>query len=529
MKRLSCLFLFFLIQFALVAQDRTVGTILNNEGATGGYTLFSPAGQGTTYLINNCGQIINTWQSEYSPGASVYLLQDGSIMRSGSKVGARLGEPGVGGIFERIDWDGDIIWTWEYSTELVNAHHDFHVRANGNLLIIAWELKTAEEAIAAGRDPNTMTSDELWPDHIIEVEPQPNNGGEIVWEWHAWDHLIQDFDETKQNYGVVENNPGKIDINYRYNDGADWNHLNSIHFDEESNLIVLSTPFFNEIWIIDRNTTTEEAQGVKGDLLFRWGNPATYGQGIATDQKLFFQHTVEFIDEGLPYEGKIIIFNNGRGRTPEEFSSVDILDPFDEFGDFYMEGNVYGPAEAEISYSRDTPTDLFASFISGAQMLPNGNFLITDGPKGTFIEVDLDDNEYWKYTSPISVQGIVSQGDPANGNLVFRATRYEEDYLIFNVTTNSTKYIEKNPVPLDGCLPLAIEQPLKPVILYPNPVKDRFSVNSNFDQLTIVDISGRKQAINYSSNSKEIDISHLGSGVYYLILDEKEPIKILKK
>ena len=48
---------------------------------------------------------------------------------------------------------------------------------------------------------------------IIEVRPTPPAGGEIVWQWHVWDHLIQDFGSTKANFGIVEDHPELIDIN----------------------------------------------------------------------------------------------------------------------------------------------------------------------------------------------------------------------------------------------------------------------------------------------------------------------------
>ena len=44
-------------------------------------------------------------------------------------------------------------------------------------------------------------------EHINEVEPVCLDSGIIVWEWHAIDHLIQDHDSTKANYGVVADHP----------------------------------------------------------------------------------------------------------------------------------------------------------------------------------------------------------------------------------------------------------------------------------------------------------------------------------
>ncbi|WP_421764472.1 aryl-sulfate sulfotransferase [Ekhidna sp.] len=510
-------------------QDLTVGAVELNEGAYDGLTLFSPAGNTTTYLINNCGQVMNTWESAYSPGASVYLLNDGSIIRAGSKEGARLGEPGVGGIFERINWQGDVVWTWEYSNDTANAHHDFHVMPNGNLLFIAWELKTLEEAVEQGRDPSTLADDELWPDHIVEIEPLPNNDAKIVWLWNSWDHLIQDFDDTKPNYGVVADNPEKIDINYRLTDGPDWLHFNSIHYSEMNDYIILSTPFFNEIWIIDHNTTTAEAKGEKGDILFRWGNPRAYQRGDTVDQKMFFQHTAEWIDDDLDYGGNIIVFNNGRGRMPEEFSSVDIINPFDTDGNFYLNNGVFGPQDLVTSYQRPNPTDIFASFISGAQILSNGNLLIDDGPKGTFWEVDFDDNVHWKYVNPVSTAtGIVSQGEVATGNLVFRAKKYASDHPAFSNLTSQTSYIELNPIPLESCEPLSVAEQ-KPVIsIYPNPVENFLSVNGSYTNIRLVDITGSEFDVKYIDNKNQIDLTALESGLYHLIID-KEIFKIIKK
>ena len=132
---------------------------------------------------------------------------------------------------------------------------------------------------------------------------------------------------------MVSENPNKININYFRNEEADWHHVNSVNYDPQTGYILLSVPEFGEFWVIDRNTTIEEAAGPEGDLLYRWGNPRAYDKGNESDQKLFYQHTVEWITDG-PQKGKIIIFNNGSERQPEEYSSVVILDPFNESGEF---------------------------------------------------------------------------------------------------------------------------------------------------------------------------------------------------
>ena len=92
------------------------------------------------------------------------------------------------------------------------------------MLILAWEYRSAEEAISAGRDSTQLDENELWPEHIIQVEPVGSTGGNIVWEWHVWDHLIQDFDSTKNNYGLVEEHPELVHINFMRDARADWLH-----------------------------------------------------------------------------------------------------------------------------------------------------------------------------------------------------------------------------------------------------------------------------------------------------------------
>ena len=82
--------------------------------------------------------------------------------------------------------------------------------------------------IAAGR---VNTFGEMWPTAIFEVEPSGPTGGNVVWEWHLWDHLIQDADPTKENYGVVGDHPELMDVNLGEVSGiggGDWDHANAI-------------------------------------------------------------------------------------------------------------------------------------------------------------------------------------------------------------------------------------------------------------------------------------------------------------
>ncbi|MBD3385008.1 T9SS type A sorting domain-containing protein [candidate division KSB1 bacterium] len=433
------------------ASSQTIGLITHQQGAAEGYTLFAPLASTTTYLIDNKGHLIHSWQSAYTPGNSVYLLPDGHLLRT-----ATLGQDknpvftagGRGGRIEKIAWDGSLVWSYEYCSDYFCHHHDIEVLPNGNILLIAWERKTREEVIAAGRNPNRLKDDELWPDHVIEIKPEGNTNGTIVWEWHLWDHLIQDFDASKDNYGTVAAHSELVDINFQAQVGADWNHLNAIHYHPELDQIMLSSRTFSEIWIIDHSTTTEEAAGHTGgryakggDLLYRWGNPHAYRGGTRQDQQLFGQHNTQWIPSALPGENNILLFNNGDSRIGLKYSSIEeLVTPLQADGTYTQPQpfQAYLPEEPVWHYQADEPQTFYSHHISGVQRLANGNTLICEGASGTLFEVTPDKELVWLYINPVTGNGIAQQGTPVSelkNNSVFRAWRYSPDYPAFEEQT----------------------------------------------------------------------------------------------
>jgi hypothetical protein len=367
-----------------------------------GHILFAPMDSTTTYFINSTGAVNHTWSSSYVPYLSVYMLNDGTLLRTIEVNTERAAHGGV----ERYTGDGTVIWHYEYySPNEYQTHHDIKPLPNGNVLMIASETKTRAEAIAAGRNPNHLQGNTLMPDYIVEVEPTGPTSGNIVWEWHVWDHLIQDYDSSKENYGVVADHPELIDINFGVSD-EDWLHCNSVDYNQQLDQILISFRNLNEIWIIDHSTTTAEASGHSGgnsgcggDILYRWGNAQSYRAESANNQKLFGQHDASWIKPGYPGEGHILVFNNGVGRG---YSSVDeIVPPVDGSGYYYLEpGYAYGPENPTWSYTATPPTSFYADFISGAQRLLDGNTLICDGPAGRFFEVTPEGTTLWQYVNP---------------------------------------------------------------------------------------------------------------------------------
>ena len=382
---------------------------------TEGQFLYAPMWTTTTFLRHADGSLNHSWASSFFPGIAVWWLGDGTILRT-IRTGDGGGAGGSGGGVQKVEWDGTIVWDFRYNSNGVLTHHDVKTLPNGNVLLIAWETKTRTECIEAGRNPSYVGYQGFKPDHIIEVQPTGPTSGDIVWVWHVWDHLIQDYDPTKANYGVVADHPELVDINYVTTTQTDWMHTNSIDYNEEFNQILISVHNFNEIWVIDHSTTTDEAaghiggnSGKGGDLLYRWGNPWAYERGSTSDQKLFMQHDATWIDEGCPGEGDILVFNNGANRPNSRYSSVDeITPPVNENGEYYLASDsAYGPVTQTWIYTGNPPTSFYAGHISGAWRLPSGNTLITNGETGKIFEVTPDLTTVWQYNTGGQVFKVV--------------------------------------------------------------------------------------------------------------------------
>ena len=370
-----------------------------------------------THLIDNDENIINYWSHPASSASVGYLTKD-SILYLPTRSGGGNGGP-AGGLFQKIDWYGNIIWEWAMPTEICNPHHDITILPNGNILAICEEYKSNQELLDAGLEGAIGL---MKIDMIVEIQPMPNNNAEIVWKWHFWDHLVQDRNPNyTATYGEISNHPELLDINVNgneANDVYDWNHTNKISYNEKFDQIVISCRHMNEIYVIDHSTTTEEAAGhsggnygMGGDILYRWGNPQNYGRGDISDKIFGAQHGILWIPDGYPGEGNFLIYNNIHQTNPNRSAVLEFENIADENG-FYTigENEPFGPE----TYSWIYLADFFSPTQSGAYRLPNGNTLITVTMEYNFFEVDNTGRVQW---------------DPSFNSQCARALKYGYDYF----------------------------------------------------------------------------------------------------
>ena len=558
MKRLiQATFVFLILCTVSLSAQNTVGLISYNINKSyDGYNLIYPHRQSNVYLLNNCGEIVHTWEGDPMtvPGNTAYLLDDGRLvrtLRSNSIASDRIWAGGGGATVEIVDWDNNVEWSYTLNDSLARLHHDIAILNKDNrmtIMMIAWELKNLDEVIEAGRDTSVLASGEMWPDYLLEIDPATD---QIVWEWHAWDHLIQNVDSTKSNFGVIADNPGKIDINLDL-DGtgkADWMHANALDYDPINDNVILSVPNFSEVFIIDHTTTTEQASGstggnsnLGGDLMFRWGNPANYNQGTADDQTLFFQHDAAFIDDFVdffdPNYGKVSLFNN---RVGPDFSSASIIAPAFEMYDWaygVVDGK-YLPQSPELTITHPVDsTKIYSTGLSSFQYLRNGNYLITSGRFGYSVEITPDNEVVWEYVTPINGGNPVMQGDTTlaiNNNLTFRMYRYPVDYSAFDGRDLKSKgYIETDP-DVDYCDELTDIRDLQVnygLQIYPNPATDMITVEwevGKYINIEIFDFMGRPMVddVQLSGGRKYFDTSGWTTGLYILRVNKKEAGRFL--
>jgi hypothetical protein len=448
------------------ADPELAGVIEHGAGAADGYTLIAPLNDTATFLLDMRGEVVHAWQHDSSPAGGNYLLEDGTLLRCGREdEDPKFRGGGIGGRIQKLAPDGTLLWDWSLADDERCQHHDIQPLPNGNVLVIAWERKSAAEAIARGRHPHHVGAAGLWSDMLLEVKPVLPDGGEIVWEWHAWDHLIQDLDPALPAHGEISTDPGRLDVNFDHRDAppptaeeleaqrlleeqmaalgyaggdedeeepepgdskwdrsGDWLHTNAVDFHPGEDLIVLSSPRLSEVFVIDHSTTTAEAasgrggrRGQGGRILWRWGNPRNHGHGEESDQLLLYQHNPTWLDGEVPGELRLLVFNNGSFDDKRRHSSVEeLVLPFDPESGFEREPDAaFGPAEPAWSYSDGE--DFFSAFISGAQRLPNGNTLVCSGAPGRVFEVTGAGEVVWDYRNRLG--GSVTPPDHAGNGV----------------------------------------------------------------------------------------------------------------
>lgn len=374
-------------------------TVYENDHFEDDYILITPMRQDTTYLIDRTGKLQQSWSNEGDEVLMAYLMKDGSVLRSiFTNADNGINIPGKTGKLQIIDKNNALVWEWHLDNSTQALHHDIALLPNGNILASVWEVIDFNMCVEAGRDPNKLFDNRLVIDKVIEIQPVGNNQANIIWEWSLWDHIIQDFDVNRSNYGDIADHPELFDVNLGAG-GENYTHVNSLNYITEFDQIIINSRTLNEFFIIDHSTSTEEARtslggtyGKGGDILFRWGNPVNFKTGNSNDRKITGQHDASFFKSNGQFEN-FLVFDN---LDNVEYSTVKAINVnISEIGNYPNVldiGNI--PSNVSWEYSSNS---ILSKLTSGCQRLRNGNILITSTAGNIIREVTMDKRVVWEY------------------------------------------------------------------------------------------------------------------------------------
>ncbi|MCX6225694.1 MAG: aryl-sulfate sulfotransferase [Bacteroidia bacterium] len=507
----------------------------------GGYTLFGSGG--TTYLIDMEGHVINTWKI----GTNPRFTDNGTLLDA---VG---GNPSNQNSWKELDWNGNTVWQYTEARSGYYPHHDFTKLFNPKLgdstfMYIANRDLTSAQCIAAGCDPaNNYNGVQM--DAVVEVDRE----GNVIWEWWFFNHVVQDILPGKSTYGVVKDNPGRIDLNIRGNAvKSDWMHCNSMDYNQDLDLVVVNS-VHGEFYVIDHGNTfipgkpdssITLAASSKGDFLYRFGDPAKYDQGdppsvldnwekaTAGHKQMGGSHNIQWIKPGLPGAGNFLIFNNGQNLVELTLQSyIFEINPYlnssgTNTGKFVNPPtagyNIVNSPDRNLmkekknvskqivwKYSSKNNTSFFSTIGSSAQRLPNGNTFVCSMNDGHFFEVSPADTIIvWEYINPVTRDGKkkIKVDNYPTYNAAFRAYRYTADHPALKnkdltagetITGFDPDYL----IPGDITSVEPSAEYLKPGDLlsqnYPNPFSGNTNIefeieNSKKVSIVIFDLSGKQ-------------------------------------
>ncbi len=388
-------YIFLVRPFSNTSSSFHTSPILNLENVSPGYTLISPYNRianadphfkGEIYLLDLLGNKIHTWTTNKQPLYS-QLRKNGNLLvvMEAPTYSHPLPPGGNTGTIQELDWNSKVVW--EYKNEAM--HHDFIDLPNGNILLSLWEQTPQEIANQIkGGVPHTTLNGAVFSDNLVEI----NREGKVVWSWHSYEHL----DPAQDLLGS-----SMPQFAWTYTNGLSYASHNPIDGTEG---FIVSMRSLNEVFIIRKSD---------GEII--WRSPK---------DMLNTQH-----DPTLLSNGNILVFDNGFARDPN---------PFPSFGSRVVEIN---PKTNKIVWQFDggqgviDKVRFFAPIVGGAQRLPNGNTLITDGPKGHIFEVTEDKKVVWDFLSPYTTD---MTGYFPN-NFLFKARRY---------AVSDINWPEKLPVPV---------------------------------------------------------------------------------
>jgi len=399
-------------------------TVYDPDRAFSGYTVLSPLGEGAAVVIDMNGNVVKSWDGyTLSAGGPARILPGGYVI---APVGANPPKQESLGLVGK-DFDGNVVWELNRNERIetgdgetiwsLRQHHDWQREdapagyyspgptpavTGANTLVLTHTTRMNDK-VAAGS--------EIEEDRIIEV----NADGEIVWEWIAGDHIDAfGFSDAARASIAAPAGPGR---------GAyDWFHINSATYVGPNRFFDAGDARFapENVIISSRQSSIVAIVDRDGDIVWQVGPDFSATPALLRIRQIIGQHHAHFIPEGLPGAGNVLIFDNGGSSG---YGSPSPIAPGGSGVYARATSRVVeiDPVTLELVWSYAGP-NFFSTNISGAQRLPNGNTLVTEGAGGRLFEVTAEGDIVWEY-----MHGVFSGARQSNA--VYRGYRLPYDWI----------------------------------------------------------------------------------------------------
>ncbi len=433
--------------FAFPSVYPTGTTIYKPDKAQSGFTVYATEVEGEgSVLIDMNGNIVKQWKNMSNMDHPVKILKGGYIMGATREkvehIGREWKHPESTDL-SIMDWDGKIVWNFAKA----GMHHDFQLPGNP---VGYWvpgmpmTFNTDKVLILSHKMvKNPRISDKLLEDdYLVEVDSK----GNILWEYlysNNKDFAAMGFTEEDKN--TMYKWPNFAATRIKGTQGGDWTHINCASYlgpnkwyDEDPvkyhmfhpDNIISDGRQTNTLEIIDHKTKKRVWQvGPYYAPDTKWiFNGKEYPNAYKRLDWIIGVHHTHMIPKGLPGEGNILTYDNGGrgGYGAPNPGSPNGLNNAIRDSSRVLE---FDPTTLRVVWEYSGRTmgyrdeyKIYSAYVSGAQRLPNGNTLVTNGSVGQFMEVTPDLEIVWEYISPFFNQ-------TGKYNLVYRSYRVPYDYV----------------------------------------------------------------------------------------------------
>jgi hypothetical protein len=380
-------------------------TIYEPARAWSGFTVLSPLATEAAIVIDMNGNVVKRWEGFNSSAGGPARIFPGGVI-----LGAAGANPPRQESIELVqrDFDNKLLWRFDQNERIetrdgkmlsaLRQHHDWqradfpagyyspesNPRNSGSNTLILTHTNRIQPKVS----PKAMLED----DHLIEISPE----GKVIWEWVASDH-IEEFQLDKDARDAIASAPG----NNAARGAFDWLHVNSATYVGPNHWFDSGEKRFapENVIISSRQASILAIIGRDGSLVWQLGPDFSASPELRAIGQIIGQHNAHLIPKGLPGAGNLMVFDNGGASVygkPSAFAPEG-QNLFARPASRVLE---IDPMTLKLVWSYTSPT-FFATNISGAQRLANGNTLITEGPDGRLFEVTREGAIVWEYVFPL--------------------------------------------------------------------------------------------------------------------------------